>query len=1048
MSLSLLGKAFYSQKPDRAAPRPTPTHIHDADVSAEYKSRNPISLLAPHPDGRIAALISKDSTELVSVNNSSADSQIRHLSTPSNYLKSKTGAYVPNAATWQPPAPSGSYGTLVVSDQSGKIRLFDLQNQQDLKLTLTSASVGRSIKSLSFNSEQPNLFAAGVSDGSTRCYDLRQGMQRPVSMLSKSGDITRQCEFQPNSEFKLACIYDSGVVQQWDLRQQRMRDLRINAHQQGLSLNWHPLHPRYLVTGGRDHLLQVWNMQAPVDLALTPEYVVQVPNSVSLVKWASSKSDYQGKNENEVWKTKVVCAGRPIESFSMRTTYSVYSLEEPFAPLNTVERHTDAVTAIEPMNSQVVWSVGLDGRFVQTDLRYEPLVRDNFPRSIVAMPPWDMAAVSFPCCQHSEQLPPHWSTLARRQSMRDPRASHGALSSAPSTANLAAAGSNLTGVPPVTSPSNEQPWEESLARSGPTNIPPRITRSVSSAGFPPYGSNNFSGPSYSNTPSLSPGSVDYFSSKPTSPMASGLQYQSAGYNPSNTASQAGSLSHSNLLNGDNSFGSVNAPMLSNSSSTTNVHAAAVTAANQLAAHSCNPAAAANTTLLPITKPKYVLEIGLPYEEGDSLRFASSEMTFIRQPMQSHAEACRANARVMHKAGRFTYAEVWSSLAVACENIEADFLAHLSGERKDLCIRWFDGQINEHFEVRSSAIDTKRDDELFDSDEYEAHGGGEWENTTGNVTDPSLFTASINPTTNTGRVRRNRSGSRPKSVGSKRHGSASSKASSTESEGLSRSLSKNLNLARANTNATSSGSLSGNKFSRNSTTFDGSSSQRPMIELEKDPFMELKEDFFEFAGSQTFPWQFWPMLKRAIELHLSNGYYTSAMALLVLFRALPQLWECYNVTDIIQGGLLMLDKFGSFVAAAAIRNILRQEADTTEVYSTFVSSEPEFDQPDTICFRCRTSLSDNAAFYARNDAVVGYWYCLRCRLTLDGCSYCDEPITGLCRLITECGHRLHPGCWELWFTDEGMSECPSGCGQPISLNQNVDEVTNVVTSMRC
>ena len=214
MSLSILGKAFYSQKPDRAAPKPTPTYLHDADLSAEYKSRSPISLLAPHPDGRIAALVSKDSTELVSVNNSSTNSHIRYISTPSNYLKPKTGAFVPNAAAWQPPTPSGSYGTLAISDQSGKIRLFDLQNHQDMKLTLTSASVGRSIKSLSFNSEQANLVAAGVSDGTTRCYDLRQGMQRPVAMLSKAGDITRQCEFQPNSEFKLACIYDSGVVQQ------------------------------------------------------------------------------------------------------------------------------------------------------------------------------------------------------------------------------------------------------------------------------------------------------------------------------------------------------------------------------------------------------------------------------------------------------------------------------------------------------------------------------------------------------------------------------------------------------------------------------------------------------------------------------------------------------------------------------------------------------------------------------------------------------------------------------------------------------------------
>ena len=327
----MLGKTLYpgsrnpSRRQDSFVAPSTSTNF-----TCEYQSANPLVCMAAHPDEPLVALVSKQQLELVQLRVALEDSiSVAKLNKLSK-LKSKS--VMPTRARWQ--SRKSPNPKLAIADSGGVFNVYETQNGA-LTLVGSSCGAGRAMKSLSFNTEQPNLLITAASDGSARLWDLRTALKLPLQTFTRARDVAREIEFQPESDSKFAVIYDSGVVQRWDLRQRSSADVKLNAHQQGLSLAWHPS-LNYLATGGRDNLVQVWNMSL---VSEQPEMGVQTPSTVSQLFWQSGVTD-------SLQTSRVVCVGRPIESNAMRSTYSVYELDKPYVPLYTVESHTDAVTDI------------------------------------------------------------------------------------------------------------------------------------------------------------------------------------------------------------------------------------------------------------------------------------------------------------------------------------------------------------------------------------------------------------------------------------------------------------------------------------------------------------------------------------------------------------------------------------------------------------------------------------------------------------------------------------------------------------------------------
>lgn len=347
------------------------------DLTCEYASASPVVCLAAHESG-VCALVAKQTIELLSLDST----QLTPLGT------CKANQYIPTRAKWQPRGAK-----LAVADSSGSFHLYTMHPPARLLYSRSCANTGRALRSLSFCNEQPQLLLTAGSDGSTKLWDLRTPLKQAMHTFARAQDVARECAFQPRSELVFATIYDSGVVQRWDIRA-RAPDVRLNAHQQGLSLTWHPTR-NVLASGGRDRLAHVWNMDRPSE---KPEYSVQTPSTVSQLHWLPacdpSELHVGSHDEASLLRARLVCAGRPGGVGVLRQTYSVYELGHPYVPLYTVETHTGTVTDLAVVGPHLVVSAGADSRVVQTDLRYEPLVQQNLAPAVVAWPSWDTPAVS------------------------------------------------------------------------------------------------------------------------------------------------------------------------------------------------------------------------------------------------------------------------------------------------------------------------------------------------------------------------------------------------------------------------------------------------------------------------------------------------------------------------------------------------------------------------------------------------------------------------------------------------------------------------------
>lgn len=382
VSLSRLGKALYPGSSPRLSRR-TGLSECDKNLSTEAAIGSPIYGLAANQDSKIAGIVTKEKLQLFSVN----DSQVEELE--SQRVSNK---YLPTAIQW------GSHqlnNVLALANSGGELQTYILDPSDGLKREkFFRPNLARSINTLSFPSVPGNHhIIGGLTDGSIRLWDLRSNRTNAVMNFSRNGDIVREVQYRPDSDFKFAAIYDSGIVQQWDMRQRQSCEVRLNAHQQGLTLNWHP-HQNYLATGGRDRFVHVWNMGQP-DVR-TPNFTVNTPSPVAKVRWVDGGT--------QVPSSKIATSGRGSASVN------IWSLKRSYVPEKYLDVHSDQVTDFSSLNN-VIWSVSRSGKFVQTDLRYEPSVLSSFAPSLVKWTPWDLVAVGFPGVgAHQISSAPHRSS--------------------------------------------------------------------------------------------------------------------------------------------------------------------------------------------------------------------------------------------------------------------------------------------------------------------------------------------------------------------------------------------------------------------------------------------------------------------------------------------------------------------------------------------------------------------------------------------------------------------------------------------------------------
>lgn len=266
------------------------------------------------------------------------------------------------------------YGRYVAASTiTGSIHLYNLDRGARMKNTLSGHQ--RAVNSISFNTIAPHLLASGSQDGKILIWDLKASNSKPSLSLYCNADAVRCNSFSPKKANVLAAVFDSGVVEKWDLRKTNTWEKRINAHTgPALSVHWHP-ELDYIVTGGRDKQLQVWNMGSNADCR-EPSHVINTSGPIYKAKWC------KGRGNGSIMNTDIA-----VSFFNDDPCVQIWNLNRKYIPKAIISGHSAPITHIVWRTPKNLISCSKDKLLIQYDVTKEPNFIDKIPTGAFAWNP-------------------------------------------------------------------------------------------------------------------------------------------------------------------------------------------------------------------------------------------------------------------------------------------------------------------------------------------------------------------------------------------------------------------------------------------------------------------------------------------------------------------------------------------------------------------------------------------------------------------------------------------------------------------------------------
>lgn len=287
----------------------------------------------------------------------------------------------------------GNSGDFVAAaTSSGKIILYDLGHAG-----LPAAQLHehyRQVHRITFNPHRGSLLLSGSQDGSVRLWDVRDARRHTGStqrsstpttskMQSKSkfagqSDSVRDVKWSPTDGVDFAFGTDSGWVQIWDMRNLRQPKIKIPAHAHACtSVDWHP-DGKHVVSAGLEKLIRVWDVSS--NNKKKPSWEIKTPYPVSNARWrppceSSAPGDFGVRQS-----TQIVAAydrEHPV--------LHIWDFRRPAFPFREMAPHREAPTDMLWHSQDLLWTVGRDGAFLQSDIQHARKVMDNFSVNVCAI---------------------------------------------------------------------------------------------------------------------------------------------------------------------------------------------------------------------------------------------------------------------------------------------------------------------------------------------------------------------------------------------------------------------------------------------------------------------------------------------------------------------------------------------------------------------------------------------------------------------------------------------------------------------------------------
>ena len=368
--------------------RPDPARIHSyaplPSQTATHKTGIPIAALDASPDRNRAILAGKEILKTVRIEDRKVTEEFNlrsaitsfasaHSSSNTESRTAKRRDFLPASdVKWS----HGNYDTIVATAANhGRIALYDLRRPEVESAWLHEHT--RSVHKLAFNPHQGYFLLSASHDGSCRGWDLRSLAGERAAMTTKSfrqfqgrAEAVRDVRWSPTDAFEFVTATDSGTIMLWDMRNTSAPKLRLNGHEKACSsVDWHP-DGKHVISAGLDRSIKVFNVHRD-DRKQKPAFHIRASQPVMNIRWRPA-----------CWSSELQATGY-WQSTQLVTTYAqdprihVWDLRRPYIPFRELDRYNNPAADILWASKDLLWTVGNEGMFTQSDVTFAPRVHEE-----------------------------------------------------------------------------------------------------------------------------------------------------------------------------------------------------------------------------------------------------------------------------------------------------------------------------------------------------------------------------------------------------------------------------------------------------------------------------------------------------------------------------------------------------------------------------------------------------------------------------------------------------------------------------------------------
>lgn len=264
----------------------------------------------------------------------------------------------------------GNY--VAAATSSGKIILYDLGHAG-----LQAAQLHehfRQVHNVTFNPHRGSLLLSGSQDGTVRLWDVRDVRQASTLQskrkYSGQSDGVRDVKWSPTEGVDFAFGTDSGWIQRWDMRNLKTAKVKIPAHSETCNtIDWHP-DGKHIVSASSDRTIRVWDFSGTRKQKANWE--IKTPYPVLIARWRPPCESSMPFDNGARQCTQLVTAYD-----QQHPMLHIWDFRRPALPFREMAPYHSAPTDLIWHSQDLLWTVGREGVFLQSDIQHAPKIIDR-----------------------------------------------------------------------------------------------------------------------------------------------------------------------------------------------------------------------------------------------------------------------------------------------------------------------------------------------------------------------------------------------------------------------------------------------------------------------------------------------------------------------------------------------------------------------------------------------------------------------------------------------------------------------------------------------